>query len=211
MVELVDLSQVLQEGDSDKVVELIQKALEDKIEPMEIVNKGLLPPMDVIGEKFERGEIFLPELVISAQAMKAGMDILRPILTEAGEKPGAKIVMGTVHGDMHDIGKSLVGMILQGAGFEVIDLGTDVDSEKFIQSLKENDAPLLGLSALLTTTMIEMKTVIDDLAKEGMREKVKVIIGGAPINQEFADEIGADGYAPDAISARGMIKELLES
>ncbi len=211
MVELVDLSQVIQEGDSDKVVELVQKALEDKIEPMEIVNKGLLPPMDVIGERFEREEIFLPELVISAQAMKAGMDILRPILTEAGEKPMAKIVIGTVEGDMHDIGKNLVGMILQGAGFEVIDLGTDVHSEKFIQALKENDVHLLGLSALLTTTMIEMKTVIDALVKEGMREKVKVIIGGAPTSQEFASEIGADGYAPDAISAKDKIKELLES
>lgn len=211
MVELADLSQVLQEGDSDKVVELVQKALEDKIEPMEIINKGLLPTMDVIGEKFGREEIFLPELVISAQAMKAGMDILRPILTEAGEKPGAKIVLGTVKGDMHDIGKSIVGMILQGAGFEVIDLGTDVQSEKFIHALKENDVPLLGLSALLTTTMIEMKTVIDDLVREGMREKVKVIIGGAPTSQEFASEIGADGYAPDAISAKDKIKELLGS
>lgn len=211
MVELADLSQVIKEGDSDKVVELVQKALEDKIEPMEIVNKGLLPPMDVIGERFEREEIFLPELVISAQAMKAGMDILRPILTKAGEKPRAKIVMGTVEGDMHDIGKNLVGMILQGAGFEVIDLGTDVNSEKFIHALKENDVPLLGLSALLTTTMIEMKTVIDDLVKEGMREKVKVIIGGAPTSQEFASEIGADGYAPDAISAKDKIKELLGS
>lgn len=211
MVELADLSQVLQEGDSDKVVELVQKALEDKIEPMEIINKSLLPAMDVIGEKFGREEIFLPELVISAQAMKAGMDILRPILTEAGEKPGAKIVMGTVQGDMHDIGKNIVGMILQGAGFEVIDLGTDVHSEKFIHALKENDVPLLGLSALLTTTMIEMKTVIDDLVKEGMREKVKVIIGGAPTSQEFASEIGADGYAPDAISAKDKIKELLGS
>lgn len=211
MVELADLSQVLQEGDSDKVVELVQKALEDKIEPMEIINKGLLPTMDVIGEKFGREEIFLPELVISAQAMKAGMDILRPILTEAGEKPRAKIVLGTVKGDMHDIGKSIVGMILQGAGFEVIDLGTDVQSEKFIHALKENDVPLLGLSALLTTTMIEMKTVIDDLVREGMREKVKVIIGGAPTSQEFASEIGADGYAPDAISAKDKIKELLGS
>jgi 5-methyltetrahydrofolate--homocysteine methyltransferase len=211
MVDLADLSQVIQEGDSDKVVELVQKALEDKIEPMEIVNKGLLPPMDVIGEKFEREEIFLPELVISAQAMKVGMDILRPILTKAGQKPRAKIVIGTVEGDMHDIGKNLVGMILQGAGFEVIDLGTDVQSKKFIHALKENDVPLLGLSALLTTTMIEMKTVIDDLVKEGMREKVKVIIGGAPTSQEFASEIGADGYAPDAISAKDKIKELLGS
>jgi 5-methyltetrahydrofolate--homocysteine methyltransferase len=211
MVDLADLSQVIQEGDSDKVVELVQKALEDKIEPMEIVNKGLLPPMDVIGEKFEREEIFLPELVISAQAMKVGMDILRPILTKAGQKPRAKIVIGTVEGDMHDIGKNLVGMILQGAGFEVIDLGTDVQSKKFIHALKENDVPLLGLSALLTTTMIEMKTVIDDLVKEGMREKVKVIIGGAPTSQEFASEIGADGYAPDAISAKDKINELLES
>lgn len=211
MVELADLSQALQEGDSDKLVELVQKALEDKIEPMEIINKGLRPAMDVIGEKFGREEIFLPELVISAQAMKTGMDILRPLLAETGGKPRAKIVMGTVQGDMHDIGKNLVGIILQGAGFEVIDLGTDVHSEKFIHSLKGNDAPLLGLSALLTTTMIEMKTVIDDLAKEGMREKVKVIIGGAPTNQEFANEIGADGYAPDAISAKDKIKELLES
>lgn len=211
MVELADLSQVIQEGDSDKVVEIVRKALEDKIEPMEIVNKGLLPPMDLIGERFEKEEIFLPELVISAQAMKAGMDILRPILTEAGEKPRAKIVMGTVRGDMHDIGKNLVGMILQGAGFEVIDLGTDVQSEKFIHALKENDVSLLGLSALLTTTMIEMKTVIDDLVKEGMREKVKVIIGGAPTSHEFASEIGADGYAPDAISAKDKIKELLGS
>lgn len=211
MAELADLFQALQEGDSDKVVELVQKALEDKIEPMEIVNKGLLPSMDVIDEKFGREEIFLPELIISAQAMKAGMDILRPLLTETGAKPRAKIVIGTVRGDMHDIGKNLVGMILQGAGFEVIDLGTDVHSEKFIHSLKDNDAPLLGLSALLTTTMIEMKTVIDDLAKEGMREKVKVIIGGAPTSQEFVSEIGADGYAPDAISAKDKIKELLGS
>jgi 5-methyltetrahydrofolate--homocysteine methyltransferase len=211
MVDFADLSQALQEGDSDKVVELVHKALGEKVEPMEIVNKGLLPGMDIIGDSFEREEIFLPELIISAQAMKAGMDILRPILSETGGKPKAKIVMGTVQGDMHDIGKNLVGMILQGAGVEVIDVGTDVHSQKFIQALKENDASLLGLSALLTTTMMEMKTVISDLTEEGMRERVKVIIGGAPTSQEFADEIGADGYAPDAISAKDKINELLES
>ena len=211
MVEFAGLSQALQQGDSAKVVELVRRALEEKIKPMKIVNKGLLHTMDIIGDSFEREEIFLPELIVSAQAMKAGMDILRPILSETGEKPKAKIVMGTVQGDMHDIGKNLVGMILQGAGFEVIDLGTDINSEKFIQALRENDAPLLGLSALLTTTMMEMKTVINDLRKECMRERVKVIIGGAPTSQEFADEIGADGHAPDAISAKDKINELLES
>ena len=165
--------------------------------------------MDVVGEKFRRDEFFMPEVLISAKAMQAGMDILRPKLIETGTKLAGKIVLGTVKGDLHDIGKHLVGMLMEGAGFQVIDLGIDVPSEKLVEAVKSNRPNILGLSALLTTTMPRMKEIIESLVEAGVRDKVKVMVGGAPLTEKFAKDIGADGYAPDAASAVEKARELI--
>jgi len=165
--------------------------------------------MDVVGEKFRRDEFFMPEVLISARAMQAGMNILRPKLIETGAKLAGKIVLGTVKGDLHDIGKNLVGMLMEGAGFQVIDLGIDVSSEKFVAAVKSNQPNLLGLSALLTTTMPRMKEVIESLVEAGVRGRVKVMVGGAPVTEKFAKDIAADGYAPEAASAVERARELI--
>jgi len=176
-----------------------------------ILNEALIAGMDIVGEKFKKNEFYVPELLIAARAMKTGMEVLRPILVGKGVKSSGKVVLGTVQGDLHDIGKNLVGMMLEGAGFEIIDLGIDVSSEKFVEAVKENNAHLVGLSALLTTTMPYMKDVIKAMEEAGLREKIKIMIGGAPITQDYADEIGADGYAPDAASAVDKAKEILRA
>ncbi len=165
--------------------------------------------MDIVGAKFGNDELFIPEVLIAAKAMQAGMDVLRPQLIASGAKLAGKIVLGTVQGDLHDIGKNLVVMFMEGAGYQVIDLGFDVSSEKFIEMVKTHQPNLLGLSALLTTTMPRMKEVIESLGKAGIRNTVKVIIGGAPITQKFAADIGADGYAPDAAAAVEKARELI--
>ncbi len=165
--------------------------------------------MNIVGERFKNNEFYVPEVLIAARAMSRGMEVLKPILVKSGVKPVAKIAIGTVKGDLHDIGKNLVSMMLQGAGFEMNDLGVDVSAQRFIEAVKQG-AQMVGLSALITTTMPSMKEVIDALKKEGLRNKVKVMVGGAPLTQEYADEIGADGYAPDAASAVDKAKELLK-
>jgi len=165
--------------------------------------------MSIIGEKFKKNEVYVPEVLIAARAMHAGMDVLKPKLIESGVKNIGKIVMGTVQGDLHDIGKNLVEMMLEGAGFEVIDLGTDVSADKFIEAVKEHQSNIMGMSALLTTTMINMVEVIKALDVAGLRDKVKIMIGGAPITQNYADQIGADGYSPDAASAVDKAKAFL--
>jgi 5-methyltetrahydrofolate--homocysteine methyltransferase len=165
--------------------------------------------MDIVGDKFRREEFFIPEVLISAKAMQSGMNILRPKLIEAGAKLAGKIVLGTVKGDLHDIGKNLVGMLMEGAGFEVIDLGIDVPSEKFVEAVKSQKSNILGLSALLTTTMPKMKEVMESLVEAGIRNSVKVMIGGAPVTERFAKDVGADGYAPDAASAVEKARELI--
>ncbi len=209
MLDLKELSEALFRGDIYKVKEIIQRALQEKIEPKEILKQGLIKGMDVVGIKFKNNEIFLPEVLLSSQAMYAGMEILQPILTETGVKAMGKVIMGTVKGDLHDIGKNLVVMMLKGGGFEVIDLGTDVSPEKFLKATKEHQPDIIGMSALLTTTMINMKEVITFLEKAELRNKVKVMIGGATVTQDYVKEIGADGYAPNAASAVDMAKGFL--
>jgi len=206
MSVLDDISRNLQAGQAQKVKELVQKAVDEKIAVADILNKGLLSGMSVIGEKFKKNEVYVPEVLIAARAMAWGMEVLQPLLVKAGVKPVGKVVLGTVKGDLHDIGKNLVGMMLRGAGFEVVDVGVDASPEKFLESAKSSGAKVIGCSALLTTTMPQMKKVVEAAKASGT--KVKVMIGGAPVTQSYADEIGADGYAPDAASAADLAKKL---
>jgi len=209
MVNLDDISKALQRGDAEKVSELVSQALQEDIVPKKILQEGLIQGMSIIGEKFKRNEVYVPEVLIAARAMHAGMDVLKPKLTETGVKNIGKVVMGTVKGDLHDIGKNLVKMMLEGAGFEVIDLGVDVSEEKFVEAVKAHQPNIVGMSALLTTTMVNMPEVIKALEAAGLRDKVRVMVGGAPITQNYADQIGADGYSPDAASAADKAKAFL--
>jgi 5-methyltetrahydrofolate--homocysteine methyltransferase len=201
MVDLNSVSEALQRGDAEKVAELVKQALEENLTPKQILEDGLIKGMSIIGEKFKKNEVYVPEVLIAARAMHAGMNILRPKLVETGVKNIGTIAIGTVKGDLHDIGKNLVKMMLEGAGFEVIDLGVDVTPDKFVEAVKEHKPNLIGMSALLTTTMVNMAEVVKALEAAGLRDKVKIMIGGAPITQNYADQIGADGYSPDAASA----------
>ena len=197
-------------GQAVAVKELVNQALSENISAEDVLNNGLVAGMNVVSEKFKNNEFFIPEVLVSARAMTAGLDILNPLLAEANVKSRGKVVIGTVKGDLHDIGKNIVGMMLQGAGYEIVDLGADVPKEKFIEFTQKESANMVGMSALLTTTMIYMQEIIQGLEEAGLREKVKVIIGGAPVTQAYADQIGADGYAPDAASAIDLAKGLLE-
>ncbi|MCM8818134.1 MAG: corrinoid protein [Candidatus Omnitrophica bacterium] len=205
---LGNIKEAIVKGDMKKTEEFVDKAIKENLPIEKILNEGLIAGMMIVGEKFKNNEFYVPEVLIAARAMNKGMSLLEPFIVQAGIKPIAKLAIGTVKGDLHDIGKNLVVMMWKGAGFEVIDLGIDVPPEKFIEAAKSG-AKVIGMSALLTTTMIQMKETIDILKKEGIRDNVKIIIGGAPVTQEFADEIGADGYAPDAASAVDKVKELL--
>jgi len=209
MADLKGLAESIIGGNMAKAKELTQSAVQEGVEPGKILGEGLIAGMNVVGDKFKKNEFYVPEVLIAARAMHAGMDILKPILAKSGVKPVATVVVGTVKGDLHDIGKNLVVMMLEGAGFDVVDAGVDVDAEKFASAIQEKSAKLLGMSALLTTTMPSMKTTIDVLQTKGLKDKVKIMVGGAPLTQEYADEIGADGYAPDAASAVDKAKELL--
>jgi 5-methyltetrahydrofolate--homocysteine methyltransferase len=209
MAILDDLASNIIAGNAPQAEALTQQALQEDISPEDVLNKGLVAGMEVVGEKFKNNEFYVPEVLIAARAMKAGMKILRPKLAETGVEPVARIVIGTVKGDLHDIGKNLVAMMLEGAGFDVIDLGVDASAEKYIAAVTESNAEFIGMSALLTTTMVNMKGVIEKLCAEGLRDRIKVVVGGAPLTQAFSDEIGADGYAPDAASAVELIKGLL--
>jgi len=209
MVDLNKLSEALQRGDAEKVGELVKEALEEKLTPKKILENGLIKGMDIIGGKFKRNEVYVPEVLIAARAMHAGMDILRPKLVETGVKNIGKVAIGTVKGDLHDIGKNLVKMMLEGGGFEVIDLGTDVSIDKFVEAVTVYQPDVLGMSALLTTTMIQMQEVVKAISNAGLRDKVKIMIGGAPITQNYADQIGADGYSPDAASAVDSAKSFI--
>lgn len=196
-------------GQAGVVKELVAEALGAKISPRDILNQGLLSGMSIIGVRFKENQIYVPEVLIAAQAMQAGLEILRPHLATAGVQPAGVAVLGTVKGDLHDIGKNLVGMMLEGAGFKVIDAGVNVAPAKFIQLAKDNQASLIGASALLTTTMINMREIIAAVKAEGLAGQIKVMVGGAPVTQAFADEIGAQGYAPDAASAADLAKQLV--
>ena len=211
MVNLKGLSEALFRGDVSRVKELTQLALREEVEPREILEQGLIKGMDVVGEKFKNNEIFLPEVLLASQAMYGGLELLQPHLIKSGVEARGKVIIGTVKGDLHDIGKNLVVMMLRGGGFEVIDLGKDVYPEKFLVAIQKHQPDIVGLSALLTTTMMGMTEVISVLEKAGLRDKVKVMIGGAPVTQEFADEIGAEGYAPNAASAVDKARELIHN
>ncbi|HTX79059.1 MAG TPA: corrinoid protein [Longilinea sp.] len=207
--KLSPIYQGILEGDSASVKENVQKALDAHVDPAVVLNEGMIAAMTEVGRLFEEGEYYVPEMLISARAMQSGLAILRPYLVQANVQSVGKVVIGTVQGDLHDIGKNLVSMMLEGSGFEVIDLGTDVSAEKFVATAKSNDAQLIAMSALLTTTMPRMKDVITALKDAGMRDKVKVMIGGAPITQKYAVDIGADGFAQDASRATVEAKKLV--
>ena len=209
MEVLNQIKESLVVGNAKKVTELTQQAIQANISPKDILEQGLIQGMNIIGGRFKNNECFVPEVLISARAMHAGLNLLKPLLAQKGVEYKGKVVIGTVAGDLHDIGKNLVGMMLEGAGFQLIDLGIDVTPEKFIETIKNEKADLLGMSALLTTTMGPMKDTIQALKQAGLRDKVKVIVGGAPVTQKFADQIGADGYAPDAATSVDIAKTLL--
>jgi len=196
-------------GNAPKTKELVQKAVNDKVAVEKILNEGLIGGMMIVGTKFKNNEFYVPEVLIAARAMHAGMGIMEPLIAQAGIKPVAKVAIGTVKGDLHDIGKNLVVMMWKGAGFAVEDLGIDVPPDKFVDAAK-GGVSVIGLSALLTTTMVSMKDVIEALKAAGVRDKVKIIIGGAPVTQSYADEIGADAYAADAATAVDKVKEVLK-
>jgi len=210
MVYLEELSEVLFRGDVSRVKEIILRALQEKKEPKEILEQGLIKGMNVVGIKFKNNEIFLPEVLLASRAMHGGLELLQPELIKSGVKAVGKVIIGTTKGDLHDIGKNLVAMMLRGGGFKVIDLGIDVPPEKFLKASREHQPDIVGISALLTTTMIGMMDVITILKKADLRNKIKVMVGGAPVTQEFADEIGADVYAPNAASAVDKARELLK-
>lgn len=207
---LPELNTSVVEGNADRVEELTRQALDQGIEVKKILEEGLIAAMDVVGERFEKEELFIPEMLLAAEAMTRGLDLLRPLFAESGIKPQGTVVIGTVEGDRHDIGKSLVSMMMKGAGFKMIDLGVDVSPEQFVKAVKEEGAHLVGMSALLTTTLPSMKATVEALKEAGLLDKVKTLIGGAPVTQEYADKIGAAGYAPDAATAVKKARELVQ-
>jgi 5-methyltetrahydrofolate--homocysteine methyltransferase len=197
------------EGQHKQVVVDVQAALDAGINPVTVLNEGMIAAMAEVGRLFEVGEYYVPEMLISARAMQSGLAVLKPLLKEADVKPAGKVIIGTVKGDLHDIGKNLVAMMLEGPGFEIKDMGTDVSPEKFVEEVKGGGVDIVALSALLTTTMPNMKTTIDALKASGLREQVKVMIGGAPVTDSYAQQIGADGYSPDASRAVSLAKSLV--
>ncbi len=209
MAKLKKIHEAILKVDLQTTVDITKEALEGKIDLQSIIRKYMIPAMDLIGEKFERNEVFILELLMAARAMKGSLELLRPRLVETGAKPVGKVIIGTVKGDLHDIGKNIVASMLEGSGFEVIDLGVDVQPEKFIQTVKEKDVKIVALSALLTTTMPAMKVVIDALKDAGLRDKVKVMIGGPGVTQSFAEEISADGYSENANGAVGLARSFI--
>lgn len=207
---LKEISECLQQGDDQKVFAFTKQAIEEKMPPEKILYGGLIAGMNIIGERYKAFEIFLPDVLLAAKAMYAGMDLLKPLFIKGKIPTLGKIVIGTVQGDLHDIGKNLVGIMLKGAGFEVIDLGNDVLPEKFVEAAKKEGAFVIGMSALLTTTMPVMKKVVDLLKEEGLSDRIKIIIGGAPVTEEFAQKIGADAYAYDSTDAVESVKKLIK-
>ncbi|MEA3439361.1 MAG: corrinoid protein, partial [Chloroflexota bacterium] len=192
---LQNIFNAILEGDNEAAPELVQAAIDDDFDSSMVLNEAMIPAMEEVGSLFEEGEYFVPEMLISARAMQAGLAVLRPYLLEADVQPAGTVVIGTVKGDLHDIGKNLVCMMLEGGGFEIIDLGADVTPEAFIKAIEDHKPDIIGMSALLTTTMPSMRTTIDALTDAGLRERVKIMVGGAPVTQDYADQVGADGYA----------------
>ena len=208
MSDLQSITKTLIAGDSDTLNKLVQQALDGGISADDILQKGLIGGMDIVGEKMESGDMFIPEVLMAGRAMAIAIEIIQPLLAEGQAAAAGKVVIGTVKGDLHDIGKNLVVLMIKSAGFDVIDLGVDVESEVFVEAIRENKPDIVGLSALLTTTMPMMKQAIESIEESGLRKGLKIIIGGAPVSQAYADEIGADAYAPDAGSASKMAKAM---
>jgi 5-methyltetrahydrofolate--homocysteine methyltransferase len=209
MAEISELSKAILEGDLNSAKAITQKLLDQGVKPGTIVNDGLIVGMNEVGRLFKANEYYVPEVLISARAMKGAMDIVRPLLTAGESSSVGKVVIGTVQGDLHDIGKNLVGMMLEGAGFEIVDLQTDVSPAKFVDAVKEHKPSIVAMSALLTTTMTAMKSTIEALKEAGVRDRVKVMVGGAPVTDRYAKEIGADGFAPEAASASEVARSLV--
>jgi len=209
MLKADEFYRVLREVETAPVEDLVRKALAEGHSAAEVLNEGLIGGMSIIGEGFKARELWVPDVLLAARNMKRGVEILRPFFSREGQKSKGKVILGTVKGDIHDIGKNLVGIMLSGSGFEVIDLGVDVSPEKFLAAAEENRSPIIGLSALLTTTMLEMKKVIEAVKESKLAQKPYVIVGGAPVTEAFASEIGADGYGADAVSAVEVTTKLL--
>ena len=207
-MDLTTIFKSVIEGNAPATEAGVKQAIEEKMDPEEILNDALIAAMNEVGKRFQKGEYFVPEMLIAARAMKTGVAVLRPLIVEAGIKPIGKVVLGTVLGDMHDIGKNLVGLMLEGAGFEVIDVGVDVSAEKFIEAVKQEAPSVLGMSALLTTTMTNIGEITKALEEANLRDKVKVVVGGACLTEDLAKQFGSDGYASDAATAVDIIKEL---
>jgi len=208
MSDFSKLKDAVLQGDVKGATALAREAVAENADVEELVNKYMIPAMSEMGSRFETGDCYVPELLISARAMKTALELLRPLLVAKGVRPVGRVVIGTVKGDLHDIGKNLVGSLLEGAGYEIIDLGVDVPPEKFVAVVKEQKPRFVALSALLTTTMTSMRLTIDELKKAGLRDQVKVLIGGAPVTQRYSDEIGADGYSDNASGAVGLARKL---
>ncbi len=209
MADLEGLYEAILTGDAKAAVALTEQALAEKTDPQTLIHKSMIPAMNEAGQRYECEEYFVPELLLAARAMKGSLELIRPLLVASGASTAGRVVIGTVKGDLHDIGKNLVGSMLEGGGFDVIDLGADVPADKFVATVQEKQAQLVCMSALLTVTMPSMKTTIDALAAAGLREKVKVLVGGAPVTAEYASEIGADGFAENASTAVAAARRLL--
>jgi len=208
-VSFEKLAEAVFQGDFAGVNDLTQKLIDSGTDPMEIINKGLIEGMNIVAPKFKAGEMFVPEVMMAAKAMHSGLELVKPLLADQDMPSKGTVIIGTVAGDLHDIGKNLVSMILESGGFNVIDLGVDIAADEFVDAVKEHNPQIVGLSALLTTTMPAMKDTIELLKEAGVRDKVKVIVGGAPVSEVFAEEIGADGYAADAVSSRELCERLV--
>ncbi len=211
MQDLQPLRDAILTGDARTARTTTETALAAGVEPMKLVNEYMVPAMDEVGRRFECNEYFVPELLLSARAMKSALELIRPLLVQSGIEPVGRVAIGTVKGDLHDIGKNLVAAMFEGGGFEVIDLGVNVPPERFVATIKEKNANIVAMSALLTTTMPSMKTTIDALKAAGVRDQVKVYVGGAPITQKFADDIGADGYSDNAVGAVALAKKAIHA
>ena len=198
-------------GEIEEVSSLTQEAVDEGTKPLDIINQGLMVGMNIVGERFKAGEVYIPEVLMSARAMSSAMEIVKPLLVGEELKAKGKILLGTVKGDLHDIGKKLVGMIIEGAGYEVVDLGVDVSAERFAEEVSEKKPDVLGMSALLTTTMLSMKDTIETLKEKGLRDRTKVIVGGAPVTPDFSDEIGADGWGSDAVTGKDLVASLIQA
>ena len=209
MSDFNNLAELVIKGDYTGAQTLTQRMVDNGSDPLEIINQGLMAGMNVVGIRFKAGDMYVPEVMMSAKAMSKGIEVVKPLIADKDMPTAGKVLVGTVKGDLHDIGKNLVLMMLESAGFEIIDLGVDIDAEAFVKAVKEHKPQVIGMSALLTTTMLSMKDTIEALKEEGLRDSVKIIVGGAPISQGFADEIGADGYAPDAAAATDLCKRLI--